>query len=148
MTSIHKAVITLLRIVSSCDRWLRHGVVLISRIRTVRSLGVPVLLGCFLCKEWLLAYSTHLLLQNHVDSAISFFFSMVYVGNNFSSFSWSCCSAGGSCVQNYDGVSCIKTKASSANCPLWPQYQTHLVHDSVDTGMISGYLMWMLYISQ
>ena len=61
---------------------------------------------------------------------------MVYVGNNFSSSSWSCCSAGGSCVQNYDGVSCIKTKSSSANCPLCPQYQTHLVHDGVDTGSI------------
>ena len=147
MTSIRKAVITLLRIVSSCDRWLQCGVVLISCIRIVYSLGVPVLLGCVLCEEWLLASSTHLSLQNHVDSAISFFFSMVYVGDNLSS-SWSCCSAGGSCVQNYDGVSCIKTESSSANCPLWPQYQTHLVHDSADAGMISGYLMWMLYVSR
>ena len=67
--------------------------------------------------------------------------------NNFSSSSWSCCSAGGSCVQNYNGVSCIKTESSSANCPLCPQYQTHLVHDGADAGTISGYLMWMLYIS-
>ena len=47
-------------------------VVLISRIRIVCSLGVLVLLGCFLCEEWLLAFSTHLSLQNHLDSAISF----------------------------------------------------------------------------
>ena len=77
-----------------------------------------------------------------------FLFSMVYVGNNFSSSSWSCCSAGGPCVQNYNGVSCIKTESSSANRPLCPQYQTHLVHDSADTGMISGHLMWMLYVLQ
>ena len=72
MTSICKVVITLLRIVSLCNRWLWHGVVLISRIRIVCSLGVLVLLGCFLCEEWLLAFSTHLSLQNHVNSAISF----------------------------------------------------------------------------
>ena len=47
-------------------------VVLISHIRIVCALGVPVLLGCLLCEEWLLAFSTHLSLQNHVDSAISF----------------------------------------------------------------------------
>ena len=47
-------------------------VVLISRIRIVCSLGVLVLLGCFLCEEWLLVFSTHLSLQNHLDSAISF----------------------------------------------------------------------------
>ena len=123
MTSICKVVITLLRIVSLCDRWLRCGVVLISCIRIVCSLGVPVLLGCFLCEEWLLAFSTHLLLQNHVDSAISFLFSMVYVSDNLSSSSWSCCSAGGSCVQNYNGVSCIKTESSSANCPLCREQQ-------------------------
>ena len=98
MTSICKVVITLLRVVSLCNRWLWHGVVLISHIRIVHSLGVPVLLGCFLCEEWLLAYSTHLLLQNHVDSAPSFSPWCMWAITFFSSSSWSCCSIGGSCV--------------------------------------------------
>ena len=72
-------------------------------------------------------FSTHLLLQDCPDSAI-FFFSIVHGGDKFSSWPW--CSVGGPCVEDYNGVSCIKTKSSSANCPLCPQYQTHLVCDT------------------